>query len=62
MVGAWAGELGQTLFLPSSYERFGVDFGEDGRVDIVGSVEDTLASWNRSEVYQKTIALFAASR
>ena len=44
MLGAWAGELGQTQFLPSSYERFGVDFDEDGRVDLIGSVEDALAS------------------
>jgi lytic murein transglycosylase len=44
MVGAWAGELGQTQFLPSSYERFGVDFDADGRVDLVDSTEDALAS------------------
>ncbi len=44
MVGAWAGELGQTQFLPSSYERFGVDFDEDGRVDLIDSVDDALAS------------------
>jgi lytic murein transglycosylase len=44
MVGAWAGELGQTQFLPSSYERFGVDFDEDGKVNLIGSVDDALAS------------------
>ena len=44
MRGAWAGELGQTQFLPSSYERFGFDFDEDGKVDLVRSVEDALAS------------------
>ena len=42
MVGAWAGELGQTQFLPSSYERFGVDFDGDGRVDLIDSTEDAL--------------------
>ena len=44
MIGAWAGELGQTQFLPSSYERFGVDFDGDGRIDLVESVDDALAS------------------
>lgn len=44
MVGAWAGELGQTQFLPSSYERFAVDFDGDGRADLVGSSADALAS------------------
>ena len=88
MVGAWAGELGQTQFLPSSYERFGIDFDGDGRIDLVNSTEDALAStarylsehgwcagegyqpgspnfavlaeWNKSEIYRKTIALFAS--
>ena len=44
MRGAWAGELGQTQFLPSSYETFGIDFDGDGRVDLLGSEEDALAS------------------
>jgi membrane-bound lytic murein transglycosylase B len=87
MRGAWPGELGQTQFLPSSYERFAVDFDGDGRADLRTSVPDALAStahylfqhdwlpdgdvvpgtanfqvlasWNRSENYQRTIALFA---
>lgn len=44
MLGAWAGEVGQTQFLPSSYERFGIDFDGDGRIDLVHSTEDALAS------------------
>jgi lytic murein transglycosylase len=88
MRGAWAGELGQTQFLPSSYERFGVDFDGDGKIDLVSSVDDALGStasylaghgwrkgegfapespnfevlseWNKSEVYQRTIVLFAS--
>jgi lytic murein transglycosylase len=44
MVGAWAGELGQTQFRPSEYFAAGVDFDGDGRVDLLRSVPDVLAS------------------
>jgi lytic murein transglycosylase len=88
MRGAWAGELGQTQFLPSSYLKFAVDFDGNGKRDLIRSVPDVLAStanylrgygwqrggrfdegsanyavlkeWNKSTVYQKTIAVFAA--
>lgn len=87
LLGAWAGEIGQTQFLPSSYVKFGVDFDGNGRRDLIRSIPDALAStanylrgygwqrggalaegtpnfavlreWNRAQVYQKTIALFA---
>src|SRR5262252_5813188 len=38
MRGAWAGELGQTQFLPSSYDKFAVDFDGNGRRDLIHSV------------------------
>lgn len=44
MVGEWAGEIGQTQFLPSSYYKYAVDFDGDGRRDLVNSVPDVLAS------------------
>jgi lytic murein transglycosylase len=44
MIGAYAGEIGQTQFLPSSYIKYGVDFDGDGRVDLRRSVPDVLAS------------------
>jgi lytic murein transglycosylase len=44
MVGAWAGELGQTQFLASSYVKFAVDGDGDGRRDLIRSVPDVLAS------------------
>src|ERR1700676_2721384 len=44
MIGAFAGEIGQTQFLPSSYIKYGVDFDGDGRVDLRHSVPDVLAS------------------
>jgi hypothetical protein len=44
MRGAWAGEMGQTQFLATNYERFAVDFDGNGRRDLIGSVPDVLAS------------------
>jgi membrane-bound lytic murein transglycosylase B len=44
MRGAWAGELGQTQFMPSSYLKFAVDFDGSGRRDLIRSVPDVLAS------------------
>jgi lytic murein transglycosylase len=42
MRGAWAGELGQTQFMPSSYLKFAVDYG--GGRNLIHSVPDALAS------------------
>ncbi|HYP58275.1 MAG TPA: lytic murein transglycosylase [Beijerinckia sp.] len=44
MRGAWAGELGQTQFMPSSYIKFAVDFDGSGRRDLIHNVPDVLAS------------------
>ncbi len=44
MRGPWAGELGQMQFLPSHYWEYGVDFDGDGRVDLLRSKADVLAS------------------
>jgi lytic murein transglycosylase len=44
MHGAWAGEIGQTQFLPSSYLKFAVDYDGNGRRDLIHSVPDVLAS------------------
>ena len=44
MRGDWAGDFGQTQFLPSAYYKFAVDFDGDGRRDLVHSVPDALAS------------------
>lgn len=42
--GGWAGEIGQTQFLPTPYVKFAVDFDGDGRKDLIRSVPDILAS------------------
>lgn len=44
MIGPWAGELGQTQFLPTHYFDHAVDFDGDGRRDLMKSVPDVLAS------------------
>ncbi|MDP9899034.1 lytic murein transglycosylase [Variovorax ginsengisoli] len=44
MIGSWAGAMGQTQFLPSSFLAYAVDADGDGRRDIWGSMADVLAS------------------
>ena len=44
MRGAWAGEIGQTQFMPSSYLKYAVDFDGNGRRDLLHSPPDVLAS------------------
>src|SRR6202008_902417 len=44
LIGAYAGEIGQTQFLPSSYIKYGGYFDGAGRVDLPPSAADVLAS------------------
>lgn len=44
MQGSWAGAVGHTQFMPSSYLRYAVDGDGDGRVDLWRSERDALAS------------------
>src|ERR687887_436835 len=44
MVGAWAGEIGQTQFSPSAYFKYAVDYDGDGRRDLIHSAPDVIAS------------------
>jgi lytic murein transglycosylase len=44
MRGAWAGEIGQTQFLPYDYDESAVDFDGDGRRDLRNSIPDVIAS------------------
>lgn len=44
MLGSWAGAMGQTQFMPSSYLRYAVDGDGDGRADLWGSTADALTS------------------
>jgi len=42
--GSYAGALGLPQFLPSSRRRFGVDFDDDGRIDLSASPVDAIGS------------------
>ena len=68
MRGAWAGEIGQTQFMPSSYIKFAVDFDGNGRRDLLHSAPDVLAStanylagygWQRGKDWDPGSANFA---
>jgi lytic murein transglycosylase len=68
MRGAWAGEIGQTQFMPSSYIKFAVDFDGNGRRDLLRSAPDVLAStanflasngWQRGKNFEPGGANFA---
>jgi len=71
MLGDWAGDFGQTQFLPSSYYKYAVDFDGDGRRDLVHSVPDVLAStanylkgygWQRGQRWNEGDPNFEAVR
>ena len=44
MIGSWAGELGQTQFLPTHYLAHAVDYDGDGRRDLFSSPADVIGS------------------
>jgi lytic murein transglycosylase len=43
-IGAAHGEIGQTQFLPGNVLRYAIDGDGDGRIDLIGSKADALAS------------------
>jgi lytic murein transglycosylase len=66
MRGPWAGELGQLQFIPERYFSYGVDFDHDGRVNMLTSSADALASaanylmqigWKRGEPWLQEVRL-----
>jgi membrane-bound lytic murein transglycosylase B len=44
MIGSWAGAMGHTQFIPTTFEAYGVDFDGDGHRNIWTSPTDALAS------------------
>ncbi len=67
MIGSWAGELGQTQFLPSHYFNYAVDYG--GRRNLLRSPEDVIGStanyianglkWRRGEPWLQEVRVTA---
>src|SRR5258708_36090844 len=69
MVGSWAGELGQTQFLPTHYFTYAVDYDGDGRRDLLRSPADVIGStanyiatrlkWRRGEPWLQEVRVSA---
>lgn len=64
MIGSWAGELGQTQFLPVLYVKYAVDDDGDGRRDLLKSPADVIAStanyladigWKRGQPWMQEV-------
>ena len=65
MIGSWAGELGQTQFLPTHYFNYAVDYDGDGHRDMLRSVPDVIGStanyiasglkWRRGEPWLQEV-------
>ncbi|MBH0020924.1 lytic murein transglycosylase [Pseudoalteromonas sp. SWXJ133] len=64
--GSWAGAMGQTQFMPTSFNAYAVDYNNDGRKDIWTTKEDAFASianylkqegWNDSLTWGRQVQL-----
>jgi lytic murein transglycosylase len=65
MIGSWAGELGQTQFLPTHYFNYAVDYDGDGHRDLLHSAPDVIGStanyianglkWRRGEPWLQEV-------
>ena len=65
MIGSWAGELGQTQFLPQHYFNYAVDYDGDGHRDMLRSAPDVIGStanyiatglkWRRGEPWLQEV-------
>jgi len=69
--GSWAGALGQTQFIPTSYLAYAVDMDGDGKRNIWTSVPDALASaanllarngWQKNETWGYEVILPATGK
>jgi membrane-bound lytic murein transglycosylase B len=66
MIGSWAGAMGQSQFMPSSYLLYAVSYSGDGRRDIWHRREDVFASianylhqsgWHGDETWGRVVQL-----
>ncbi|WP_018690682.1 lytic murein transglycosylase [Algicola sagamiensis] len=65
-IGSWAGAMGQTQFMPSSFLAYAVDYDGDGKKDIWGNQKDAFASianylksegWNDAMTWGRQVKL-----
>ena len=71
MIGSWAGELGQTQFLPTHYFNYAVDYDGDGHrnllrssADVIGSTANYIATglkWRRGEPWLQEVRVATSS-
>ncbi len=66
MKGSWAGAMGQSQFMPSSFLSYAVDFNKDGKKDIWNTKDDVFASasnylisrgWKTDETWGRRVFL-----
>lgn len=66
MTASWAGAMGQTQFMPSTFLSYAIDFDGDGKTNVWGSTADALASganylssigWNGDRVWGREVKL-----
>lgn len=71
LMGSWAGAMGHTQFIPTSYEHYAVDMDGNGRRDIWNSVPDALATaanllhkngWQSGRTWGYEVALPASGK
>ena len=71
MQGSWAGAMGQTQFMPSSYLRFAEDYDGDGKRDIWSTPADIFASianymrgsgWTGGAAWGREVSVSAEAR
>lgn len=64
--GSWAGAMGHFQFIPTTLASYGVDGNSDGRVDIIESVGDAMASagnylnklgWDKTQKIARRVAI-----
>jgi len=66
MLGSWAGAMGQTQFMPSTFESYAIDFTGDGKINLWKDKDDALASganylssvgWVRGQTWGRKVQL-----
>ncbi|MCR4264970.1 lytic murein transglycosylase [Nitratireductor sp. ZSWI3] len=71
LTSSWAGAMGHTQFIPTSYQAYAVDMDGDGRRDIWNSVPDALATaanllrkngWRGGETWGYEVAALPGGR